>query len=126
MEAQEMEKGQKRLYSTLRRSAWILVVLLCVLLMLIIMFPVRCISVSESGYPSFLSLGSTNLSQKDPRKQYLQSVLEESLKNTQRYVEEYAVDRARSSGTGIYVIKLGSGKRLVVVCGRKVVLNLKI
>lgn len=121
-----MEKGQKRLYSTLRRSAWILVVLLCVLLMLIIMFPVRCISVSESGYPSFLSLGSTNLSQKDPRKQYLQSVLEESLKNTQRYVEEYAVDRARSSGTGIYVIKLGSGKRLVVVCGRKVILNLKI
>jgi len=94
--------------------------------MLIIIFPVRFISVSETEYPSFLSLGSTRLSQKDLRKQYLQSVLEESLKNTQRYVEEYAVDRARSSGTGIYVIKLGSGKRLVVVCGRKVILNLKI
>lgn len=138
-----------------RRVRWGTIVFtaaICILLLLLIVFPVRFISADkmsraesqgillvdssvvlmpELSEPPPLDLsGLSSSEQKDQYKEmkemYLHSVSKFTQKIIQIHADKYVVDQVQSLGTGMYIVDLSSGRYLIMVVGKKVVLKAKI
>lgn len=131
-----------------RWAAIVLTAVVCVLLLLLLIFPIRYISADTirrersdgvllmDSMPELPEPPQSELSRLPHNEQkrlyeelkgnYLHSVSEFTQKVTQSYTDRYVIERVQSSGTGAYIVDLSSGRYLIIVVGKRMILKVKI
>lgn len=135
-----MMKTRRHLRRFARWVAIVLITMLCTLLLLLIIFPIRFVNVDRQGRTEFYDIASqgephslsgfSELSRKEQieryiewRRQYLQKWIENQVREQRDY---FITESVKSLGRGAYIVDLSSGKYLFVIFNNKIILKIKI
>lgn len=134
-----MVKTRKRFRRSARWVAIVCFAMLCTLLLLLIIFPVRFIDADRQGHtevssatkvPPHSLLGFSELSREEQIKRYIEWRRQDLQEQIQKQIcarrDHFIIESVKSFGRGVYIVDLSKGKYIFIVFNNKIILKVKL